>query len=165
MNRRGPRAGPRHFRGGTHVQKQTRTRAAAQIARARTRRRGRGARGGADRAAPAARRSRPARLGAREHGPAEISRIRLDEGNHAADRIRAHYHCLDFRDLQISYDAPSIKTVVEFVREIRPEIVITHSPSDYMPDHEFTSLLVRNACFAASAPNFDTGRRPGAVPA
>ena len=105
----------------------------------------------------------PGDCGSREHGPAEISRIRREEGKHAAARIKAHYHCLDFRDLQIGYDAPSIKTVVESVREIRPEIVITHSPSDYMPDHEFTSLLVRNACFAASAPNFDTGRRPGSA--
>jgi LmbE family N-acetylglucosaminyl deacetylase len=32
-----------------------------------------------------------------------------------------------------------------------------------MPDHEFTSLVARNACFAASAPNFDTDRRPGAA--
>jgi LmbE family N-acetylglucosaminyl deacetylase len=35
-------------------------------------------------------------------------------------------------------------------------MVITHSPNDYMFDHEMTSLLVRNACFYASIPNYET---------
>ena len=35
--------------------------------------------------------------------------------------------------------------------------MITASPADYHPDHEAASVLVRDACFAASVPNYRTG--------
>ncbi len=37
------------------------------------------------------------------------------------------------------------------------DIVLTASPVDYHPDHEATSLLVRDACFASTVPNYRTG--------
>jgi LmbE family N-acetylglucosaminyl deacetylase len=40
-----------------------------------------------------------------------------------------------------------------------PFVVFTHPPRDYMSDHEATSLLVRNACFNASIPNYSTLNR------
>ena len=47
------------------------------------------------------------------------------------------------------------------MREVDPSIVLTHSPQDYLSDHETASTLVRNACFYASVPNYKTpaGRR------
>ncbi len=102
----------------------------------------------------------PGDCGSKERSASEISGIRLQEARHAAARIRAHYHCLDRRDLQICYDGPTIKAAVELLRQVHPSIVITHSPQDYLPDHEMTSLVARNACFGASAPNFDTDHRP-----
>ncbi len=106
----------------------------------------------------------PGDCGSNKLSPSEIAGIRRKEGAAAAAKIRAQYHCLDRRDLRICYDEPTIQAVVEMVREVDPDIVFTHPPHDYMPDHEMTSLLVRNACFAAPAPNFDTGRRPAAAP-
>ncbi|MCH8148926.1 MAG: PIG-L family deacetylase [Planctomycetes bacterium] len=52
--------------------------------------------------------------------------------------------------------APTLKRCVEIVRQVRPDIVITHAPADYMVDHEMTSKLVRSACFGAPAANFLT---------
>jgi LmbE family N-acetylglucosaminyl deacetylase len=43
------------------------------------------------------------------------------------------------------------------MRAARPDIVLTASPIDYHCDHEATSSLVRDACFAAPAPNYSTG--------
>ena len=102
----------------------------------------------------------PGDCGSMEQGASEIAGVRRNEAAEAAARIRAHYHCLDGRDLLVQYDAEHIQAAVETVRQVAPEIVITHAPQDYHLDHEMTSLVVRNACFAASAPNFDTGRRP-----
>jgi LmbE family N-acetylglucosaminyl deacetylase len=47
--------------------------------------------------------------------------------------------------------------VTETIRKARPDLVITSAANDYHPDHEATSILVRDACFAASAPNYLTG--------
>jgi LmbE family N-acetylglucosaminyl deacetylase len=96
------------------------------------------------------------------YGPEEISRIRKKEGADAAAVIGATYHCLEEHDLLVFYNERALERVTRLVREVRPQIVITHSPSDYMPDHEMTSYIVRAAAFAAPAPNFlrDRGHKP-----
>ena len=45
-----------------------------------------------------------------------------------------------------------------------PTIILTAPPSDYIADHEMTSLLVRDACFAASCPNYTTRQWEPAPP-
>jgi LmbE family N-acetylglucosaminyl deacetylase len=67
-------------------------------------------------------------------------------------------------DLAIFNDDPSRRRVVELLRTIRPQLVLTSAPSDYLCDHEAASALVRDACFAAPAPNYQTGAQ-GAAPA
>ena len=106
----------------------------------------------------------PGDCGSMEIDASTISGIRLNEAQEAAAILGSSYYCVGCRDLSITYDRETIQAVVEIVRQIRPSVVITHSPQDYLPDHEFTSLVVRNACFAASAPNFDTNRRPAHPP-
>src|SRR5262249_25434592 len=46
----------------------------------------------------------------------------------------------------------------------KPDIVITSSPVDYMCDHEATSAIVRDACFAAPARNYGTRDLQAAQP-
>jgi LmbE family N-acetylglucosaminyl deacetylase len=104
----------------------------------------------------------PGDCGSRELSPSEISGVRRREGAKGAAEIDAEYHCLDRRDLRIFYDDETMTAAVELLRATRPNLVLTHPPSDYMLDHEMTSRVTRAACFAASAPNYDTGRRPAA---
>jgi LmbE family N-acetylglucosaminyl deacetylase len=96
----------------------------------------------------------PGDCGSAKHGPEDIARIRRAEGTHSAALLGGMYHCLEERDLRIFYDANTLEKVVRLLREVRPQIVITHSPSDYMVDHEMTSLVTRAACFAAPIPNY-----------
>ena len=53
---------------------------------------------------------------------------------------------------------------MELVRRVNPRLVFTHSPNDYMVDHETTSRPAQTACFGALAPNYKTGVRPAARP-
>ncbi len=100
--------------------------------------------------------------GSVQYGPEEISRIRKKEGADAAALIGATYHCLEEHDLLVFYNERALERVTRLFREVRPSIVITHSASDYMPDHEMTSYVARAAAFAAPAPNFlrDRGHGP-----
>ena len=98
----------------------------------------------------------PGDCGSAEYSAEDISRIRREEAQAAAEMIGATYLCLEFRDLAIFEDDDSRRRIVECLRRTRPEIVLTAPPSDYLRDHEVTSLLVREACFAASAPNYAT---------
>jgi LmbE family N-acetylglucosaminyl deacetylase len=102
--------------------------------------------------------------GSAELGPAEISKVRRAEARRAADLLEADYVCLEFEDLGIVHDNDGRRRVTEAVRRARPDIVLTAPPVDYMCDHEMTSRLVRDACFAASIPNYATRQWEPAAP-
>jgi len=95
----------------------------------------------------------PGDCGSAESPPEEISRIRRAEGAAAAALIGATYHCLEERDLLVTYSERALERVTRLLREVRPRIVLTHSPADYMLDHEMTSAVTRAAAFAAPVPN------------
>lgn len=94
----------------------------------------------------------------------KIAALRQHEAARAAALIGAQYHCLKGKDLLIFYDRQHLNKVMEFVRRVRPAMVLTHSPVDYMADHEIVSRLTQTACFGAMAPNYKTGLRPPALP-
>jgi LmbE family N-acetylglucosaminyl deacetylase len=87
----------------------------------------------------------------------ETARIRQSEAATAAALLGADYFCVGFGDLCVFNDDPSRRRTTELVRSACPDIVITASPVDYHPDHEATSMLVRDAVFASSVPNYRTG--------
>jgi len=62
-----------------------------------------------------------------------------------------------FDDLEI-YDnnKESRDKVVDIIKKVNPDFIITHSPDDYMPDHTAVSKLVFDACFTATLPNYKT---------
>lgn len=96
----------------------------------------------------------PGDCGSADQSAEEIAAIRREEGRRAAEIIGATYHCLEERDLLVFYNEPTLEKVTRLLREVRPDILLTHSPADYMLDHEMTSLVVRAAAFAAPIPNF-----------
>lgn len=102
--------------------------------------------------------------GSAELPPEDISRVRLAEAEKSAGLLGADYACLHFRDLTIVHDNDSRRRVTEALRDIRPDVVLTAPPVDYMSDHEITSRLVRDACFNAPIPNYDTGVGDPAAP-
>jgi LmbE family N-acetylglucosaminyl deacetylase len=87
----------------------------------------------------------------------EIREIRLGEARRSAEIIGARYHYAGGHDLEVEYNAHYRQLAVRVVREVDPDVILTHYPADYLVDHEETSRLVRNAAFIASVPLFDCG--------
>ena len=83
--------------------------------------------------------------------------IRKAEAAAAAALIGAQYRCADLPDLGVFNDDAGRRRITEMVRWAGADIVIAASTIDYHPDHEAVGLLARDACFAASAPNYATG--------
>jgi LmbE family N-acetylglucosaminyl deacetylase len=106
----------------------------------------------------------PGDCGTAEYSADEIAQIRRAEANQSAELLGAEYVCLEFRDLSIVVDNPGRGKVCEALRRARPDIVLTAPPIDYMTDHELTSVLVREACFSASVPNYSTRQWDPAPP-
>jgi LmbE family N-acetylglucosaminyl deacetylase len=94
--------------------------------------------------------------GSGEFTPEELSKIRKREAVASAGLIGAEYVWAGFHDLMIFSDDPARRTVTRVIRELKPDIVLTAAPSDYLSDHEATSQLVRDALFAAPIPNYAT---------
>jgi N-acetylglucosamine malate deacetylase 1 len=99
----------------------------------------------------------PGDCGSADRSPDEIASIRRAEAERSANQIGAQYRCAEFRDLNIFSDDASRRRIVEILRQVSAELVITSSPIDYLADHEATSQLVRDACFAAPTRNYATG--------
>ncbi len=86
----------------------------------------------------------------------EISCIRKKEATLSASMLDSGYDCMESEDLFISYDKKTLTRVTRLIRKVKPTIVITMSPSDYMVDHEMTSKIVQTSCFAAGVVNVET---------
>src|ERR1043166_8883496 len=93
-------------------------------------------------------------LGSMKLSRPAISRVRRKEAQASADVLGAGYTCLGFDDLTILYDQDSKRRVCGLIREVRPDLVITHSSLDYMTDHTETPKIVREAIFASTIPNW-----------
>jgi len=90
-------------------------------------------------------------------GPQEIAGIRDGEARRSAALLGASYDCAGIPDLESVFDNPTRRRITEIVRKTQPDIVLTHSPGDYMMDHEIAGLLARDATFTATLGNYATG--------
>ena len=84
----------------------------------------------------------------------KIVAIRLKESQRAAAIIGAEYINLGIRDGSIEYDLDTATKVVKLLREVQPDVVMTHPISDYMTDHFHTGQLVLWAIPEACHKNF-----------
>ncbi len=88
--------------------------------------------------------------------PARTRAVRRREAQAAARVLGARWHPPIADDLEILYTVPALRRVAAVVRAVRPAIVLTHSPQDYMEDHMNTCRLAVTAAFAHGMPNFRT---------
>ena len=89
----------------------------------------------------------------KESGP-ELARRRKAE-----DRARREAHRLRLRDLD-NHDGelmPTLenrRTITREIREWKADVVITHRPNDYHPDHRYTGVLVQDSAYMVTVPKF-----------
>lgn len=86
----------------------------------------------------------------------ETRRVRLAEARKAAATLGATFHPPICDDLEVFYDLATLRKVAGVLREVKPSIVLTHPPLDYMEDHTNTCRLAVTAAFTSGMPNFRT---------
>jgi LmbE family N-acetylglucosaminyl deacetylase len=92
--------------------------------------------------------------GTTQYDAETIARLRRDEAISAAASMGAVFHESICNDLEIFYDKPTLAKVASLIREVAPQILLTHSPADYMEDHTNTCRLAVTAAFTRGMPNF-----------
>ncbi|WP_339728057.1 PIG-L deacetylase family protein [uncultured Gimesia sp.] len=82
----------------------------------------------------------------------ELADIRRAEATAAGKALGLEYQVLQNRD---GYLQPTIEARFEIIRLIRtfqPDLIFTHRPNDYHPDHRYTSQLVCDAAYMVTVP-------------
>jgi LmbE family N-acetylglucosaminyl deacetylase len=87
--------------------------------------------------------------------PDELTIIRANEAKAAGALAGVEVICAGFDDLEI-YDGnrEARDKLVDVIKYAQPDVIITHDPDDYMPDHTAVSKLVFDASFTATLPNY-----------
>ena len=85
-----------------------------------------------------------------------VARTRLAEAQHAAATLDARFYAPVADDLEILYTLPLLRKVGAVVRRAHPDIVLTHSPEEYMEDHSTACRLAVTAVFSRGMRNFIT---------
>ena len=97
--------------------------------------------------------------------PAELRDMRAAEAKKAGSLAGIEVVTLDIGDLLPNgCDIKQRDMVVELIRDVQPDFIITHGPTDYMPDHREVSKLVFDASFAASVPQYGKGPKAAITP-
>ena len=65
-----------------------------------------------------------------------VKRIRHGEAERAADALGADFRCFDLGDYPLEVDAPALARIVDLIRELAPDVIVTHTDRDpFNPDH------------------------------
>ncbi len=89
--------------------------------------------------------------------PKELGEIRRQEAINSGNLAGFEVIWGGFHDIEIySENKEARDKVVDVIRTVNPDFLITHCPHDYMPDHVATSKLVFDASFAATVPHYKT---------
>lgn len=101
--------------------------------------------------------------GSTETDASETIRIRRSESQSAAKYLDATYHESLTNDLEIFYDHSTLIRLASVMRDVAPEILLVHSPQDYMEDHMNACRLAVTAAFSMGMPNYPVNPRRAAV--
>lgn len=87
--------------------------------------------------------------------PDELRLIRANEAKKAGSLAGVQeVLCAGFDDLEIFDTKEARDKIVDIIKYANPDLIITHDPNDYMPDHTTVSKLVFDASFTATLPNY-----------
>jgi len=92
--------------------------------------------------------------GSQQYNARQARAIRRAEARRAAKVLGARWHASVCDDLEIFYELKLLRRVAAVIREVKPSVILTHPPVDYMEDHTNACRLVVTAAFAHAMPNF-----------
>jgi LmbE family N-acetylglucosaminyl deacetylase len=86
-------------------------------------------------------------------GRTELAARRKREAAAAAAIIGAESIVLDNHDGELLPTLDVRKQVISLIRRFQADVVVTHRPNDYHPDHRYTAQLVQDAAYMVTVPH------------
>ena len=83
-----------------------------------------------------------------------LAERRKVEADRSAEALGIEAQVLDNHDGQLVPSLEAREDLTRAIRAFNPDLILTHRPNDYHPDHRYTSQLVQDCCFMVVVPNF-----------
>jgi LmbE family N-acetylglucosaminyl deacetylase len=92
--------------------------------------------------------------------PDKLARVRKAESERAAAIIGARLLWPGIMDEHVFPDREQRRVMIDLLREADPDVILTHGPGDYHPDHRYVSQLVFDSYFQKGLPHIPDQSRP-----
>lgn len=86
-------------------------------------------------------------------GGGALARTRTAEAHESARRLGVTYKVLTNHDGELKPELHIRFQVIKLIREWDADVVISHRPNDYHPDHRNAAILVQDAAYMVLVPN------------
>jgi LmbE family N-acetylglucosaminyl deacetylase len=86
-------------------------------------------------------------------GGIELVGRRLAEAAAAAKVLGVESRVLDITNGELEPSLVYRRLFIKLIREFMPDLILTHRPNDYHPDHRYTSQLVQDSSYVVTVPN------------
>lgn len=85
---------------------------------------------------------------------APLARRRRAEVEKADGLLGVATEILDIHDGELLPTLENRRVITRLIREWKADVVLSHRPNDYHPDHRYTGVLVQDAAYMVTVPNF-----------
>jgi LmbE family N-acetylglucosaminyl deacetylase len=85
--------------------------------------------------------------------PDELIKVRRAETEAVAALMGIEYEVLTNRDGRLQPTLEARFEIIGLIRRFQPDLILTHRPNDYHPDHRATSTLVCDAAYMVIVPH------------
>lgn len=84
-------------------------------------------------------------------GP-QLAAIRTEEASRSGALLGGRYDVWDIPDARLTASIENRERLIRYIREFRPDLIVTNRPGDYHPDHRNTAILVVDASYLLTVP-------------
>jgi len=92
--------------------------------------------------------------------PDELAVRRKKESQDAGRVLGIEYFVMDNADGELQPTLENRFAVIKLICDWQADVVITHRPNDYHPDHRYTSIIVQDAAYMISVPQMTRDSKP-----
>jgi LmbE family N-acetylglucosaminyl deacetylase len=89
-----------------------------------------------------------------------LAKRRTAESHAAGAILGIESQVLDNHDGELMVTLENRRTIARLIREWNADVVISHRPNDYHPDHRYTGVLVMDAAYMVTVPFFTPDTPP-----